>query len=129
MGRMMAHIPHPQRQVQWARIRSATIVPMYRVGMVVSESGRVDQTPRLTREVMSATNTCCVRAYPVDPMASNIPAAYFRDCVSVKSIVKGRCEDGENQHFGSAKYLKPSHCKQAYEFLTRLTSPSLAMIG
>jgi hypothetical protein len=58
-------------------MRSATIVPMYRVGMVVKESGRVDHTPRLTSEVISATKTCWVRAYPVDPMASNIPAAYY----------------------------------------------------
>jgi hypothetical protein len=45
--------------------------------MVVKESGRVDHTPRLTSEVMSATKTCWVRAYPVDPIASNIPAAYY----------------------------------------------------
>lgn len=42
---------------------------------MVIESGSVDQKPRLIKFVASAMKTCCVRAKPVSPIASNIAAA------------------------------------------------------
>jgi len=41
------------------------------------DSGSVDQKARLMRLVASAMKTCCVSPKPVDPTASNSPAAWL----------------------------------------------------
>jgi hypothetical protein len=49
------------------------MVPTYSVGMVVTDSGSVDQKPRFRRFVVSAMKICCVIAKAVEATESKIP--------------------------------------------------------
>ena len=122
---------------------------------MVRESGSVDQIPRLTSEVISATKICCVRANPVDPIASKIPATCEIQRSSVRSeilgessrkasyyvlrnvragcpngITQNRHQNGQDKHLSPAENLAIMVSKiRTLEGLRILTSPNFAIIG
>ena len=122
---------------------------------MVRESGNVDQIPRLTNEVISATKICCVRANPVDPIASKIPAtceiqqssargkilgesrekaSYYvlrNVCAGCPNcITQNRHQNGQDEHFSPTKNLAITVSNIKTLSNSRiLTSPNFATTG
>lgn len=126
IGTVIAQVPNDQRQPAFTKNPSPIIDPKYNAGMVVIDSGRVDQIALLTRVVASAMKTCCVSTKLVDPIESKSPATwYFSDmCLKfnvecytydvvsnvlasgVYNVADGLERNGEDKHFGSAQHLQ-----------------------